>query len=115
MRKALFAGGGGLAAAVLGSLCCAGPIVFVTLGVGAGLASTFEPLRPVFGLLMVGLFAIGFRTVYGQDKTSTAVATAHGQACHLPRSRKKEKLILWGAVALAAVLWTFPIWSTWLL
>ena len=48
MRKALLAGIAAVAAALLGSLCCVGPLVFVALGVGAGLASTFEPLRPVF-------------------------------------------------------------------
>lgn len=115
MRKTVFAGAGGVVAAVLGSLCCAGPVIFVTLGVGAGLASTFEPLRPIFGLLMVGLFAIGFHTVYGQDKTAITMSPDGGQGCQLRRSRKKEKIILWSALAAAVVLWTFPIWSTWLL
>jgi mercuric ion transport protein len=114
-RKTLLAGAGGVAAAVLGSLCCAGPIVFVTLGVGAGLASTFEPLRPLFGVVMLGLFAIGFRTAYGQRQPATAMNTAGGQACEVPRGRKREKIILWSAAAVAAVLWTFPIWSIWLI
>lgn len=46
MRRSLAAGAGGVGAATLGSLCCIGPLLFVTLGGGAGLASTFEPLRP---------------------------------------------------------------------
>ncbi len=90
----------------------------MTLGVGAGLASTFEPLRPLFGVLMVGLFGLGFYTVYGSRRT-TADATealegecASGTACAVPRSRSRDKALLWGAVALALVLWTFPTWST---
>jgi len=46
--RMVWAGVRGVTAAFLGSLCCVGPLLFVTLGVGAGLASTFEPLRPVF-------------------------------------------------------------------
>lgn len=112
MRKAFLAGAGGVTAALLGSLCCAGPVLFVTLGIGAGLASTFEPLRPLFAVIMVGLFAIGFYTVYGRGAGSGA--SSAGEACELPRSRRKEKAILWGALVIAAVLWTFPMWSTWL-
>ncbi len=116
MRKTLFASAGGILAALLGSLCCVGPVLFVTLGVGAGLASALEPLRPVFGVLMVGLFGLGFYTVYGRRR-ATADATeasegecASGTACAVPRSR--DKALLWGAVALALLRWTFPTWST---
>ena len=38
---------GALGAAIASSLCCTGPLLYVALGVGgAGLAGTFEPLRP---------------------------------------------------------------------
>ncbi len=93
MHKTLLASVGGVAAALLGSLCCVGPLLFVTLGVGAGLVSTFGPLRPLFGVLMVAMLGLGFYTVYGS-----------------PRAR--DKLLLWGAVVLALILWTFPTWST---
>ncbi len=47
MIKATMTAFGGVGAAVGSALCCAGPLVAVTLGVsGAGLSSTFEPLRP---------------------------------------------------------------------
>lgn len=100
---------GGLAAAGLGSLCCIGPILFVTLGVGAGMASTFEPLRPLFGALMVVLLGIGFYTVYSR-RTPAEVCGPDG-VCERPRNRSREQVLLWGAAALALVLWTFPQWS----
>ena len=109
MRNTLWAGVGGLAAAGLGSLCCIGPILFVTLGVGAGMASTFEPLRPLFGALMVVLLGIGFYTVYGRP--APAEVCGPDGVCERPRSRGREKFLLWGAAALALVLWTFPQWS----
>lgn len=64
----------------LGSLCCVGPLLVVTLGVGAGLASALEPLRPAFGVVMLALFAVGFWTVYGRriaahPKHQSVVAT----------------------------------------
>ena len=102
----------------MGTLCCVGPLLFVTFGVGAGLAGTFEPLRPLFGVLMVGAFAVAFYTVYGKTATAQPAAEASvapGEACALPASRTREKAILWTAVVIAAVVWTFPTWSTWLL
>lgn len=43
-RRGIVASLGAIAAAVLASLCCIGPVLFVTLGVGAGFARQFEPL-----------------------------------------------------------------------
>jgi mercuric ion transport protein len=117
MRKALFASFGGVAAALLGSLCCAGPLVFVALGVGAGLAGTLDPLRPVFGVLVVALLGAGFYTVYGarprplEAPGASEDGCAAGESCAVPRSRTRDKAILWTAAVLALVLWTFPTWS----
>jgi mercuric ion transport protein len=118
-RTTLWAGVGGVSAALLGSLCCVGPLLFVTLGVGAGLASTFEPLRPAFGIVMLGLFGLAFYSVYGRRAARTvsergqdACATgATGAPCVTPRNRTRERVILWVAVSLALILWTFPTWS----
>lgn len=127
MRKTVLAGAGGLAAAFLGSLCCVGPILFVTFGVGAGLASTFEPLRPVFGVVMVALLAAGFWTVYGRETMRAAAVPRREDAsvdcgpacspvasCALPARRTRDVVILWTATLLALVFWTFPTWSLWL-
>ncbi len=131
MRKTALAGAGKVLAAFLGSLCCMGPLLFVTLGVGAGLASTFEPLRPLFAVAMLGLFAIAFYTVYGRrvapgtlgqsgastdggrvgEACATGADRAAGEACAVPRDRRREKVILWSAALLALVLWTLPTWS----
>ena len=112
-HRTWLAGLGGIAAAILGTLCCAGPLIFVTFGVGAGLAATFEPLRPLFGVLMLGAFAIGFYTVYGKGPEPAFMerdSCAPGEAC-APRNRRREKVILWTAAVIAIVLWTFPTWS----
>lgn len=115
MSKTLLVSLGGVGAAFLGALCCAGPILFVTLGIGAGLGGTFEPLRPWFGAVMVGLFALAFYSVYGRRTASdTGLSGMKGGACAVPRNRTRERSILWTALAIALVFWTFPTWSVWL-
>lgn len=121
MRRAVVTSVGGVTAAFIGSLCCAGPLLFVTLGVGAGLASTFGPLRPLFGAAMVGFFGFGFYRVYGSRSADVSAPAASpeddqtrvtvGGACELPRRRKREAVMLWTAAGIALVLWTFPTWS----
>jgi mercuric ion transport protein len=109
MRRALLASVGGVTAAFLGSLCCAGPLLFVAFGLGAGLASTFEPLRPIFGLLMVVMFGVAFYTVYGK-RPPPADAPVR-DACAVSGRRARDKVLLWTATAVALALWTFPTWS----
>lgn len=126
MRRATLTATGGLVAAFVGSLCCVGPLLFVTFGVGAGLASTFEPLRPLFGVLMAAFLAAGFWSVYGR-RLRTGGATpadamsagcdpscAPGSACAVPTRRRRDVIILWSATFLALVFWTFPTWSRWM-
>lgn len=111
--KGWLASVGAVLAAFGASLCCIGPLLFVTFGVGAGLASTFDPLRPVFTALTVVALAFGFYTVYGRaSKMSSSDDCAPGSACAVPRSRVREKVILWAATLLALALWSFNYWST---
>ncbi len=49
MGKTIFAAIGGVVASFTSALCCAGPLLAVTVGIsGAGLSARFEPLRPYF-------------------------------------------------------------------
>ena len=85
MRKAAVTGAGDVVAALLASLCCVGPLLFVSLGVGAGLASTFEPLRPIFGVLMVALLGAGFRAVYGRPLQAATLRLSRAPPPGQPR------------------------------
>ncbi len=112
-RRGLLASLGAIGAALLASLCCIGPLLFVTLGVGAGLASAFEPLRPVFTVATVALLAVGFYVVYGKRPVAVThdAACAHDEACAIPRNRTRDRVLLWVATVVAFVLLTFPQWS----
>ena len=113
-RRGLLASLGAVGAALLASLCCIGPVLFVTLGVGAGLARTFEPLRPLFTAATVALLAVGFLVVYGKRPAAAdnddATCASEG-SCVVPRNRTRDKVLLWVATAVAVVLLTFPQWS----
>lgn len=82
LSKTLLAAGGGVAAAVGSALCCAGPLVAVFLGLsGAGLAATFEPLRPYFLGGTAALLGLGFYVLHREEKN----ACEPGKACADPR------------------------------
>ena len=119
-RKTVAASVGGVAAAFFGALCCAGPLVFAGVGSGAGLAGRFEPLRPLFGVLMLAAFAVAYRRAYGRprDRSSNAGSAEArerdavvGATCAAPTDRRRDRILLWSAAVLALVLWTFPSWS----
>ncbi|MGI9075864.1 MAG: mercuric transporter MerT family protein [Gemmatimonadaceae bacterium] len=109
-RRGLWASLGAIGAALLASLCCIGPLLFVTIGVGAGLASTFEPVRPLFTVLTIGFLAVGFYVVYGKGAAAGEARKADG-TCAVPRSRSRDKVLLWIATVIALVLVTFMEWS----
>ncbi len=115
-RRGIGASLGAIGAALLASLCCIGPVLFVTLGVGAGFAGQFEPLRPVFTILTVGLMAAGFYSVYGRSGSRDGDASFEADGvCRVPRNRTRDKVVLWIAALVAFVLLTFPRWSLWIL
>lgn len=103
---------GAVAAAVGSALCCAGPLVAVTLGVsGAGLSSTFEPLRPYF-LGATGLFLLGGFYLLHAEEMKACDAT---KPCADVTVRRRIKRLLWIATIVAAVAATYPTWSAWVL
>ena len=105
--KAVFPGLGAIAAATGSALCCAGPVVAVSLGVsGAGLAA-FEPYRPYFLALTAGALLVGFWLLDREEKA----ACEPGKPCADPRTRRRMKSVLWIATVVAVVLATCPSWQ----
>lgn len=99
----------GVTAALVSALCCAGPVVAVALGVsGAGLSTTFEPLRPYF-LGSTALFlGGGFLILHREEKK----ACEPDRVCADPAVRRRMKVVLWVATAIAVIFATFPRWQT---
>jgi mercuric ion transport protein len=112
MRKPILAAAGGVTAAVASALCCAGPLVAVMLGLsGAGLAATFEPMRPFFLLGAAASLGGGFAWLRREDQA----ACEPGKPCADPRVRRRMRVLLWVATALALAFGSFPWWSPWVL
>jgi mercuric ion transport protein len=110
--KAVFAATSGIAAAVGSALCCAGPLVAVALGLsGAGLAATFEPLRPYFVAGTVLALGFGFVVLHREERR----ACEPGSLCASPVVRRRMKWALWIATVVAVLLVTFPWWSKFVL
>jgi mercuric ion transport protein len=111
-NKTLLTAGGGVAAAFASALCCAGPLLAVAAGVsGAGLASTFEPLRPYFLAATVLLLGLGFYLLRREERA----ACEPGKPCASPTARRRMRIMLWTATIVSAVFATYPTWSGWVL
>lgn len=112
LTKAALATAGGVAAAIGSALCCAGPLVAVALGLsGAGLAATFEPLRPYFVAGTILALSFGFVVLRLEERK----ACEPGSLCASPVARRRMKRSLWIATGIAVLLVTFPWWSRFIL
>ncbi len=112
MFKTVAAITGGVVAAAASALCCAGPLLAVTVGVSsAGLSTTFEPLRPYF-LAATGIFLFtGFYLVDREDR----MACEGDKPCADPVVQRRMKIMLWLAIITAVIFATFPRWQYWVL
>lgn len=106
-RRTLLVGIGGIGAAFTSALCCAGPVIAVAVGVsGAGLAATFDPLRPYLLGATAAFLLLGFWMVDREERK----ACEPGEPCADPRARRRTKVMLWIATAVAVLFATFPSW-----
>lgn len=113
-RSLLLSNLGAVGSAVASALCCLGPIVYVAFGVGAGLASTFEPLRPwLLGAAVLSL-GVGFYGVYVRPPRSCEEGGACETEAEARRKRRRQAVMLWGSTGLVLLFATFPAWSAWL-
>lgn len=97
---------GGVIAGFAASICCIGPLVLVTLGLGgaaAGLIQFFTPLRPVFiGLALLFLGFAAYRLFF------VPKVCAPGTACADPKTSRNQRLLFIGIVIVVAALVAFP-------
>lgn len=113
-RAALFSNLGAVGSTFASALCCLGPILYVSLGVGAGLASTFGPLRPWFLGSAVLLLGVGLYGAYLWPPRSCEEGGACETEAEARRKRTRQRVMVWISTGLVVLFATFPIWSTWL-
>lgn len=96
-----------LAAAVLASSCCIGPMVLAVLGAGSfGFATALAPYRPYFLGLTFLLLAGAFYTVY--RKPANAEACCAEEAACAVGGQRRNKTVLWVVTALVLGAAAFP-------
>jgi mercuric ion transport protein len=97
---------GSVAAALLASACCIGPLVLGAVGLGSlGVAGMMGPFRPWLLGLTGGFLAAGFFLAYRPLAPECA-----GAAC-APPNRTLQRTMLWVTTAVAIALVTFPSWG----
>lgn len=100
----------GVLAAIGASVCCVGPLVLLTLGIGGAWIANLtalEPLRPWFLAATLVFLGLAFRRLYGEPQSC-----APGAVCADPFVMKRQRLILWivtvALLALLSVPWLAP-------
>lgn len=102
---------GGLMAAMGASVCCAGPFVLLMLGVSGSWISTltaFEPFRPYFIVVVLGLFLWA-----GWQVNRPIERCTEGSVCAVASTRRRYQVIFWLVTVLAAFLVLSPYWLVW--
>mgnify|MGYP000438122976 CR=1 FL=1 len=97
-------------AAIGASVCCVGPLVLLTLGIGGAWISymtALEPYRPIFiGITLVFLF-LAFRKLYLVPRQCAA-----DEACAIPSTLRNQRIIFWVVTVILIALLTFPYYGT---
>lgn len=96
---------GAIAAGILASACCIGPLLLVFVGIsGAGALVALEPYRPYFMALTLVFLAGAFYATYRSPKTTDS---PDGTCCTY-RNKRVRKIMLWVATMVALGLLFFP-------
>lgn len=96
----------GVLAAVGASLCCVGPLLLLSLGIGgAGIANltALEPVRPWFIAATLLFLGLAFRRLYLQPQVCEP-----GALCSEPIVLKRQRSIFWVVALLLLGLLSVP-------
>lgn len=103
LRGSLFAGA---LAAVGASVCCVGPLVLLTMGIGGAWIANLtalEPMRPWLMAATLVFLGLAFRRLYLQPQVCEPNA-----ACAQPAVLKRQRLIFWVVAGLLLALLSVP-------
>lgn len=97
---------GAIITAIAASLCCVGPLVLLSLGIGGAWISTLtrlEFLRPIGILLTVIFLFLAFWKLYISPKRCTI-----NKPCAKPENLRVQRTIFWIITVLLLLLLAFP-------
>ncbi|MDO9168153.1 MAG: mercuric transporter MerT family protein [Methylobacter sp.] len=99
-------GFGAVLAAIGASICCVGPLLLLSLGIGGAWMSaltSMESIRPFFLILSLIFIGFGFRKLYLIPANCKA-----GEACAAYDVQHRQRLIFWIGSVLIMMLLAFP-------
>ena len=97
---------GAILTAIGASVCCVGPLLLLSLGIGGAWMSTLtsmETVRPFFLILTLIFIGLGYRKLYLVPESC-----AEGEACASPEVKKKQRTTFWVGSAFILLLLAFP-------
>lgn len=92
--------------AIGASLCCVGPLVLLTLGIGGTWISyltALEPYRPIFIGVTLVFLGLAFRRLYLIPQ-----ACEPGTPCADPANLKRQRFLFWFVTVILIALVAFP-------
>jgi len=96
-------------AAIGASLCCIGPLVLLSLGIGGAWISSLtalEPYRPIFIAITLLFLFMAFRKLYLLPRQCAPDAT-----CAIPSTLRNQRIIFWIVSVVLIALLTFPYYG----
>ena len=103
----------GLMASIGASVCCAGPLILLLLGVsGSWIANLtlLEPFKVYFFALIIIMFIYAGWQLYRPIESCKP-----DSVCAIPKIRKQRQIIYWCALVFALIFATSTYWLVWLM
>lgn len=102
---------GGVLAAIGASVCCLGPLVLVSIGVGGAWVSNLKALAPyfwVFILAALGFMGFAWHMIY---RAPAAAQCEPGTLCAIPQTNRVYRAMFWVVSALVLLALVFPYFA----
>lgn len=96
----------GVITAIIASLCCVGPLLLLSLGLGGAWISTltqFDFLRPIGIVITIIFLVLAFWKIHITPKKCST-----DKPCATPRALHVQRAIFWIVTLLLVLLLTFP-------
>ena len=105
-KRTPWLGIGAVLAAIGASVCCVGPLLLLSLGIGGAWMSTLTSMaavRPFFIIITLIFIGLSYRKLYLIPENCE-----EGQACAVPEVKQRQRIIFWVSSVLILLLLIFP-------
>lgn len=102
---------GGVLAAIGASVCCLGPLVLVSIGVGGAWVSNLTLLTPyrwVFILAALGFMGFAWHKIY---RAPAAAQCESGTLCAIPQTYRVYRVMFWVVSVLVLLAFGYPYFA----